>query len=486
MINSPVRFGANMWVLRFFVMDDVLFTNIELAPDTLYFIYIGEIKAYSLTSFLQETLAKESKKKVDCIAIIPDVLENYPIENVMVINPMAGELASEAGKRVHCRISARSFGSLASQNAHVHQLIKKLLKTQREVFIYLFESLPDLTLDSIAGVRIIGPDKGLSNKWNNKINQHEVLKDVVPTVPFRICGDREEAFETIHQMAPEWNEGIYVCLSFGAAGSNSCVLFPEHESEDIFGHNFKNVDGPYLLSRFIPHEYDPTVLAVVANDNDVYIGGVADQRIADLNKFRGSTFPSVLPDKQIARLKEYTKRIGKTLGRTGYRGIYGCDFLIDDRDDILFLEVNARKQGTTMEMCCTLENSLPPGSPSLPELEYRAVTEGRFPQNTIEMEGNPRSIHWGTYNYKLDNDVFTNGSVAPAEDERTMFRAIAASSTEREAFCVVEHIGKDCLVKAGSFLGRVISVATSRPGVLKGLERGKRMIKETIGEVIIS
>ena len=38
----------------------------------------------------------------------------------------------------------------------------------------------------------------------------------------------------------------------------------------------------------------------------------------------------------------------------------------------------------------------------LPELEYYAVTESRFPPHTVEMNGNIRNIHWGTYNYKIE------------------------------------------------------------------------------------
>lgn len=136
------------------------------------------------------------------------------------------------------------------------------------------------------------------------------------------------------------------------------------------GLNFGNTNDVYLISLFIPHQLDPTVLAVVANEDDAYIAGVADQVIVDGNRFIGSKFPSTVNNKQRTKLYDYPTEVGKMLGRKGYRGIFGCDYLVDNDGEVFFLEINARKQGTTLEFCFTLEQSLPEGSPMLPELGY--------------------------------------------------------------------------------------------------------------------
>lgn len=465
-------------------MEDVPFSNIQLRDDTRYFLYIGEFKACPLNEYLREALSRNSATPVDFVSIVPDVLKSYDGRNVMVINPVASGLARESGKPVTCRISPRRLASEVSRHPAVLQLVSRLLTRQPEVQIYQFESLPELTLDRLPGVRIIGPDKGLSHRWNNKIHQHQALENVVPMPEFRICKGLADTLHTVQRLASSWTDGIYISLESGGGGANSCIVFPTQDSTSHIREVFGTFDGPYLLSRFIPHRYDPTVLAVVGNDRDVYIAGIADQHIEKGNRFRGSIFPSVLPAELIHKLKQYTRRIGRRLGRSGYRGIFGCDYLVDAKDGILFLEINARKQGTTMEMSCTAEHALPPGSPSIPELEYWAVTQNRFPPNTAEMEGNPANIHWGTYNYKLDTDIQTDGFIPLSMDERTLFRNIADGRFAREAFCVVENIGENHLVKADSFLGRVIAVATNRPGVFRGLKTGKALIKDTIGEII--
>jgi len=466
-------------------MDEVLFTNIRLKRDTRYFIYVGELKAYPLNAYLRETLSRLYHTAVDFLAIIPDVLARYDTPNVMVINPVAQKLAGTIGKPVNCRIAAEVFAFEVSRHPAVIALIERLRKNQPEILVYQFESVPELTLERFPGVRMIGPRKDLSRRWNNKIYQHHVLKGVLPLADFEVCEGFLETLGKTEHLLSVWTDGVHISLESGGGGSNSCVVLPSDDVDAKVRRTFGGFHGPYLLSRFIPHKYDPTVLAVVANEADVCIGGVADQQIEDLNKFKGSTFPSVLPKRLLARLREYTKRVGRVMGKSGYRGIFGCDFLIDGEENVIFLEINARKQGTTMEMCCTAENALPIGSPSLPELEYRAVTENRFPSHTAEIAENTGRIHWGTYNYKLDRDISTNGHTPPLQkDERTMFQDIAGARSEEEAFCIVESIGSNHVVKAGAFLGRVVSVATHRSGVDRGLTKGREQLEKTIGDVI--
>ena len=166
----------------------------------------------------------------------------------------------------------------------------------------------------------------------------------------------------------------------------------------------------------------------------------------------------------------------------GYRGIFGCDYLIDNDGEVFFLEINARKQGTTLEFCFTLEQTLPEGSPMLPELEYYAVTENRFPPHTMEMKGNIRNIHWGTYNYKLDTAKLTTGYIPQNSYERETFRKVANGELLKD-FVILEHPGTNFHVMPGSFLARVVSVARNREDVDEGLCQGVGFITQTITDI---
>jgi hypothetical protein len=171
------------------------------------------------------------------------------------------------------------------------------------------------------------------------------------------------------------------------------------------------------------------------------------------------------------------------MGRSGYRGIFGCDYIVDDQGRIFFVEVNARKQGTTMEMCCTLENALPTETPGLLELEYHAVLHNRFPENMLEVKEAIGDLCWRTYNYKLDEEALTSQYVPVDEDERMLFRQVKADAQAHGAI-VVEHVGGKHTVLPGTFLGRVVAVGHNRAQLEEDIRQGIQRLKESIFDVL--
>ncbi len=463
---------------------EILFSNFTYNPDVYYFLYIGDLKAYGLNTMLQETLSRRiTNKQVQFISIIPDICIQYNYSNIFVINPSAHEDTVE-GERLDikqmkrsCRIAYDHFITAVSNNNTIRKLINKILERQNQLYISLYESIEELTLDDIDRVSILGPDKKIAKRFNNKLVQYENLQDTIPIIDFRICKGLEQLLETTNSLRETWIDGIFVTEPYSSAGSNSAVTFNQSEITS----KFQKRSGTYLISRYIPHEYDPTVLAVVANENEVYIAGVADQVIVGGNRFIGSKYPSVLSEKHQDKLHEYTIRVGKMLAQNGYRGIFGCDYLVALDGGIYFLEINARKQGTTLEFCYTLEQSLPEGSPSLMELEYFAVTEGRFPQNTKALTGNHRKIHWGTYNFKIETKKRTTGYIPQQTHERDTFKKVANGNLIKD-FAILEHVGTNFFVMPGTFLARVVSVAKNTEDVDEGLCQGVGFINHTIEE----
>jgi len=271
-----------------------------------------------------------------------------------------------------------------------------------------------------------------------------------------------------------WKDGIFVTQEYSAAGINSILALSDRDIEN----KFQNQDVPYLISRYVPHISDPTVLAVVAGVDEVYIAGVADQRIEGGNRFTGSVFPSQSPESCIQKLKDYTRTVGKWLAKQGYRGIFGCDYIVTEQGEIFFLEINARKQGTTLEFCCMLEQLLPKGSPSLPELEYYAVTQGKFPAGTVEMTKNDRNLHWGTYNYKIHAPVKTQGYIPQSALEREAFEKIAKGNLHKD-YLILEHAGSDFVIAEGAFIARIVALGHDSDSVNQGIEQARKTVELT-------
>ena len=456
-------------------MSEIYFSNFQLEEDTEYFLYIGELKNYGLNAFLKEALSRIFSRKFDFICIVPDIFEQYNYDNLIVINPYTETLECQFGAHVCCRVSSEEFVSVVSNNRRIRSLIKRLLNRQEHLYIYMFESLPEMTLDEIPNVSILGPDKHIAKTINSKIYQYQHLKDMLPVVDFRVCRGFDSLLLTAQELLSSWPDGLFVCREYSAAGVNSLIAY----HPDDIKNKFSARDEPYLISRYIPHTYDPTVLGVVADEDDIYIAGVADQRIEKGTRFTGSFFPSALDETIIAKLADYTRISGKWLAREGYRGIFGCDFLVDDQNNIRFLEINARKQGTTLEFCFTLEQSLPQGSPMLPELEFYAVTEGVFPVNTVEIASNPKNLHWGTYNYKIQDPVQTDGYIPQSAQEREAFNKVGQGKLKKD-FLILEHAGCDFVVAQGAFIARIVALGHSLVDVQQGLKQGQKTIDLTI------
>jgi len=264
-------------------MSKVIYQNYEYNPDNYYFLYIGELKCYGLNTFLQDALTKIKGKDVNFISIVPDVFEQYNYENIIVLNPLAEDFCHRSGRQITCRLSGKQFVQEVCSNTHVLKLIEDIISSQKELYIYMYESLPELTLTQIKGVQLLGPDPGLASKLNNKIYQYNILKNVVPLPEHHICQDLDEVQKIVPLISSKWQEGIFISQEYSAAGSNSAIVFSSFELKN----KFKDKGGPFLVTKYIPHKYDPTVLAVVANENDVFIAGIADQNIEDGNKFTG-------------------------------------------------------------------------------------------------------------------------------------------------------------------------------------------------------
>jgi hypothetical protein len=272
-------------------MSEIFYSKYRLQSDTEYFLYIGELKNYGLNNFLAESLARIYQQKFDFIAIVPDVFENYDYRNIMVVNPFAENFFRRHGCSICCRLAGREFMESVSCNSYVRELVRELRSRQDHVYIYMYESFPEMALDKIPGVSILGPRSDVAHKMNSKIAQYTQLSGLLPMPEYRICDTLTHLVETTENLWDQWTDGIFVTEEYSAAGAKSIVA---HSPDDICA-KFKLENIQYLVSRYMPHEDDPTVLGVVANEKDVYIAGVADQKIEQGNRFTGSTYPSKLP-----------------------------------------------------------------------------------------------------------------------------------------------------------------------------------------------
>ena len=449
---------------------DVRFSNFKYDKNIHYFLFISELKAYGIGHFFREALSKIlgiDKHKIEFISIAPDVFEQYNYDNLIIINKCKDKLNKRKGHD--------EFINEISNSTYVNSVIDKILANQDELFIYMFETSPYMTLNKRDGVTLVGPKSEIVTTLNNKISLYEIFSDIVPMANYSVVESFDDLMQSSQKLMQRTGNPLFISLEKSAAGANSIIAY---SLDDIQNKFHSNTNDTFLITEFISHICDPTTLGVVINEDEVYVGGVADQRING-TKFRGSTFPSKMSKEVQEEVIRQTRVVGKKMAKLGYRGIFGCDYIVTDKNEVFFIETNPRKQGTTMEFCCALKTQLPLGAPNLPEIEFYAVTESRRPPRMREPNFFKTDIYWSSYNYKIDNKLTTHSYLPQQRGEIEMFQSVAKNKMNKE-FMILEHIGQDFFVNEGSFLGRVIATGKSYKDLEDGIEMGKRMISYTV------
>lgn len=452
------------------------YQDIFIADSSYKVLFVGELKAACLGYYVEQALCRALERPVVSVSLVSDIANGYTKKNIAVINSDGERQKWLRGRPLARRIPVSKLGGDIDREPAVRRLVAHILERQQRLPLWMFESRVELMLRKWPGVYLVGPRAVLTRLLNDKTWQYEAFARVVPMAEHKLCVDAASMRVAVREMLAAYRQRVFVSQAYSAGGGASMVTDNEAGCVCRFG----EVAARFLVSRYIPHQYDPTVLGVVANESDVYIAGVADMTIEGGNAFRGSCYPSVLPSDVQAALRDYTAAVGRMMGRLGFRGIFGCDYIVDDAGDIFFIEVNPRKQGTTMEFCCTLERQLPAGAANLLELEYHAVTRGVFPANTVLPDyaaSQNGGLWWGTYNHKVDAPIRTTSTVRQEVTERELF---AAAVKGISGHIIREHVGEDMDVSPGTFLGRVIAVGTDRQTMHRELSKGRERLAKTV------
>ncbi|MGD8353489.1 MAG: hypothetical protein PVJ01_04915, partial [Pseudomonadota bacterium] len=280
-------------------------TGINLGTEKSWFLYVGEIKAAGLNRFLVDPVSRRYGKPAVCINVVPDVLAFYPEEIFLVVGPGSDKAGPETTQRRNFRIPVPEFASLVSADEVVNLVVRQILDTQGEIILNVFQSTPELKLALDDRVKIIGPDPAVAMKMNNKLNQFEMANSL--NIPVPGGSTFADLGEVISYAEKRFARGrrAFVSGADSAGGSHSIVA----STVDEIISRFEDPSNGLLVTDYIEHSHDPTVLGVVAGENEVFIASVADQNIHG-TRFMGSTFPTVLGYQAVEEIKRITGTIG--------------------------------------------------------------------------------------------------------------------------------------------------------------------------------
>lgn len=246
--------------------------DLSLDPGTRYFLYVGEARYDSLNQFMREALERRTGFPTDCVRIVPDVTGCNLPRNTIVLNPRARDIFRRTGVLARAPMTAREFAAAASASETVRGLVRDLAARQGEVYVHVAESVPELTLGRLPGVRLIGPDGEVAAMWNNRLYQARMLKDLVPVLDQCLCRSPEELEKAVAELLPAWEGGA--CL-LAQVGGDEAAARVAADPRGLAAHAEK--PGGVLLVRHVASKHCPTVLGITAGKNDVFIAAVADR-----------------------------------------------------------------------------------------------------------------------------------------------------------------------------------------------------------------
>ena|GEM_PF-4637801 len=449
-------------------MDEgIVYSNVSIDIKNTYMIYVGAFKYHKICRFFRKPLRNRYGRKVEIIYIFGSFPPSYFKGNYIVLNSKLKKLKNSSSN-CYFDIGSKKLNKEASNCDYIKKLIKKILKNQKDLFIYPFKDSPELNLQKkFENVYLLGPKTNLFAKYNSKLFQHE-LADVldIPQPRWFLVHSKADLIMIYSDHLK--GKKAFVSKLEGAGGSGSAVI---NSKKDILDHpHIKKENCRYLVSELIDMKVSPSSEAIVANKNEIFFNGIMDQ-IMKGPDYLGTVYPSIVSDKLKKLIEQYTVKIGKYIGEHGYRGFFGVDFIVDKKKRLYFAEINPRTCGSTLEKVYMHEVTKKKNFPSIPELEFRAVTRNTF-GSLSSKKVKKANLSWGVFNVKAKKGRITTRDVLPEFSESDAFKKLKTTT--------LDFPGNNVLFYHSGRLCKILSVKPTRKEVEKELKTRKKQVLQYI------
>ncbi|MBW2968768.1 ATP-grasp domain-containing protein [Candidatus Woesearchaeota archaeon] len=440
---------------------NLVYSNVSLKKNKSYALYIGGLKYLGICKFLRKPLKNNYKKPAEIIYILPNFPPVSFKGSYVVINNRLKKLND---KNAYVALPINLFYKKVSQSLYVKKIINKILKNQKNLFVQLYKDAPNLGyIAKSKKIKFLGPQIKLFKKYDNKLYQHKFIDKIgIPTPKWKLAHGKKNLINLYKRY---WNRKKAFIMQMHSAGGKGCAEVSSVKQIKENPH-IKSKKSLYIISDFIKYKDSPTTSAIVANENEVFFNGIMDQ-IMKGPKNMGSIYPSKLGKNMKNKIEEYTIKIGRELGKRGFRGFFSLDFVVDKKNKIYFSEINPRIGGTTLEKVYFHEATKSKGCPSLAELEFRAVNNNTF-GNIKQMKIIPARLSWARFTVKASRGSVIKKSCRPKYSEINTFKKKKTS-----IFCFPK---KGVNYKTGGLLANIVSVNFSRKKVKKELLKNKRFV----------
>lgn len=260
-------------------------------------------------------------------------------ENYIVLNKQAYRIENDVKEKVICLQEYEDLNQEFLQSTFIKELADGLLKKQERLPLYSFTT-------SFLNVKdsrwlVIGPSPKISTFYDNKAQHYELFEKLsLPRNEARIYENKKELLKKNHTFPG------YITASYTSGGNESGLIYSREMLNNFLSRlRAVNTKNRFLVASIFEHIVTmPNVNAIVTDKNKTNILVITDQ-IMRGTRYLGNVYPSSVLPKHIEQIKKIAVKIGNHLSREGYRGVFGCDFLINDKGRLVVVDLNPRRQG---------------------------------------------------------------------------------------------------------------------------------------------
>ncbi len=307
-----------------------------------YFFTLLSNRFEIVNNHLVELLEIEFNKKFKPIYILQAKPNRYfEKENYIILNE--GLKILQQKTNIKNLIYTQEYEDLNIEFANsdfVKKITSKLAKKQDKIFLISFTSYGLNNLNP--KIINIGPKASVVNKYENKIEQIKLFKDL------KLLINETKIYKNIEHLLNDKKKKFprYVSASYTSGGYEAAVAFSKKEILELKKRmrpcNKKNkVFSAKLIEKV---ELSPNGTAIVIGRNKTIPLMVNDQILRG-NGYIGSIYPSKASNKNQKIVINTLIQIGNYLSQEGFRGLFGCDYIIDDNDNCFIVDLNTRRQG---------------------------------------------------------------------------------------------------------------------------------------------
>lgn len=306
-----------------------------------FFTLLSERFDYLNNLWVKELEKKFNKKFKPIFILNAERNKFFRMDNYIIVNKRLYKLQKKLkNKKIIFQSESEDLNKEFCNSKFINSLINKLILKQERVFILSWTS-SGLFLNNNKAI-ILGPDPSVATKYDNKIEQISLFKKLdLPANKTKI----HKNFSSVKKISGE-QYPFFLSASFSSGGFESRIIRSPQDLKDYFPRiRDINRNNKFFVAKLIQDIISsPNSSAMVIGRNKTEVLSVSDQ-ILHGTKYLGNIYPAEISGKSRKIVIDVTKKIGNYLSRAGFRGLFGCDFLIDGKNNCYIIDLNPRRQG---------------------------------------------------------------------------------------------------------------------------------------------